>query len=102
MKSIIAFLVVFFMSCSPTEPHPLKDEVWVCHNPESLSHGTLCSSSVDVARGEYETCFWRLDGSSYGPGIQNEEAFCWLLRREDCLNVQVEWQKRNCHLLGLP
>jgi len=100
MKSIIAFLVVFFVSCSTTEPHPLKDEAWVCHNPESTTHGALCGRVVDIVRGEYETCFWKLDGSNYGRGSRNEEAFCWLLRKEDCIDVQVEWQRASCHLLG--
>ena len=59
----------------------LKSEsVWVCHNPESKFHQSIC----------HESCL--------EPGNQN--SFCWLLRFSDCAEpLEQDWQRQNCHLL---
>jgi len=66
-----------------TESHQLKQEEWVCHNPDSEYHGAICS----------DECYWV--GFQRVPG-----AFCWFLKKEDCEGeLHLNWQKENCHLL---
>tara|TARA_R100001510_G_C7654610_1_gene213320 strand:- start:3417 stop:3746 length:330 start_codon:yes stop_codon:yes gene_type:complete len=75
---------------------PPPKEAWICHNPVSQNHGDLCSVTQDPELGEYETCFWHREEST-GLLKKTENSFCWLLRQQDCLEVNLEWQEINCH-----
>ncbi len=65
-------------------PWPDASSVWVCHNPTSEYHGSVCN----------EECYW--------VGFQRvPSAFCWLLEESDCTgNLEYDWQRNNCYLLG--
>jgi len=102
MKYIVVLIIAFTCGCNePAEEYERVDPmVWVCHNPGSSQHGERCQTMVDTIRGEYETCYWILDGSHYGRGHKVRDSFCWLLERNDCYEpLEHEWQNRNCHLL---
>ena len=83
MLRSLLFLLVVSLACSTQnesyeEPIPAQ-EVWVCYNPWTESHGKLCNSEC-------------LDS-----GATNR--FCWLLHRTDCDNgLERTWQLENCHL----
>ena len=56
-----------------------KNEVWICHNPESKLHLEECT----------EECLTAGDQSRY----------CWLLHVDDCIEpLTYEWQN-SCYLL---
>lgn len=82
MRWLIMLCLVGCVSDTAKEVHP-KDEVWVCHNPKTEYHGSLCT----------EECYW----ADYQ---RESSSFCWLLKSEDCdLPHIYEWQENNCHLL---
>ena len=69
-------------------------EVWVCHNPQSELHGTICAEKINTIRGRYQPCFW-----VNHKRVKN--SFCWLLEKKDCVDdLSFTWQKENCHLFG--
>jgi len=64
-------------------PESITEEAWVCHNPQSEHHGTLCT----------DECYWV-------GNLKVESSFCWLLQPSDCSGVYVyAWQRENCHLI---
>jgi len=106
MRKIVLFLALVLASCGDlveeNKDYSLvasaEKEAWICHNPESDLHGSLCREVVDSVRGKYETCHWILDGSNYGRGTRIENSFCWLLEKKDCSGeLRLQWQKDNCH-----
>jgi len=104
-KLLVLLLAISAYSCAEEnlafDPSPPTEEMWVCHNPESDLHGTPCEERVDTVRGNYETCYWDLNGSNYGRGHRNPESYCWLLEKEDCTDtLEYQWQEDNCHLFG--
>ena len=99
MKNILIFgtLLALMVSCGDAEEILVEEvaEVWVCHNPLSKLHGSICVEEVNVIRGRYQPCF-------YSGHQKIEDSFCWLLRREDCSSAgeqRLEWQERHCPLL---
>jgi hypothetical protein len=54
------------------------EEVWICHNPQSKSHGKLCTPEC-------------LEGKT------GQSNFCWLIERDDCVEISHDWQRKNCH-----
>ena len=104
MPKILILLALAVASCTTANDMYEKEDisaVWVCHNPESSLHGSLCKEKVDTIRGRYETCYWILDGSRGGSGRKVKDSFCWLLERSDCAYpMEFEWQIENCHLLN--
>ena len=78
-------------------------EVWICHNPDSELHGTVCGAEVDILRGRHQPCHWNKNGANYGRGEIVPEAYCWLLEEKDCSGIlSLQWQKDNCHFFGYP
>ena len=58
-----------------------EEEVWICYNPKSSFHGSICTAD----------CF-------YSDGLRNKNSFCWLIEKHNCIQpLQFEWQKENCH-----
>ena len=92
-------VLLFSLSC--TEANSLarenKEEVWICYNPDSEYHGQLCGELYNQVQGYYERCFWDTESSPTGTPIQNYDSFCWRLPREDCEQIELQWQKDNCH-----
>ena len=82
-----------------TSGDTLKSHVWVCHNPNSQQHGHPCEIEHTDAGQKYETCY-ETGGAQTSVNSQGSSTFCWLLERGDCENVELEWQKEYCHLLG--
>lgn len=101
MKKVLYLFAVLLAACAPCglstpsvfsdatdaglagDTSPEQDSVWVCHNPESEWHGSVCN----------EECYW--------VGFQrSENSYCWLLTEDDCRGkLNLEWQRENCHLL---
>ena len=86
MKRTALLTLFLFCACSDVRESTdiVEAEVWVCHNPDSEWHGSICN----------EECYWL--------GFQRSPtAYCWLLRDEDCSGVlEFEWQRDNCHFFG--
>lgn len=84
----ILILAAFLIGCTEEEviPEPeAASELWICHNPSSSWHGSLCN----------EECYW--DGFE-----RAEDSYCWILRREECDGeLKLAWQRDNCHLFGV-
>ncbi len=88
MLKNMLLLLVLATGCGEEVVPPDRDppeEEWVCYNPESEYHGHACS----------EDCYWL--------GLERvQNSFCWLLTRDDCSGpIEYEWQRENCHLLGI-
>ena len=104
MKKIIVALCLLMLSCG-YDAEPLEsdqgshfNEIWICHNPESPQHGLPCEESVKEPMGHHESCYWVYDASGHARKV--DRSFCWVLHRDDCSEVELEWQKKNCHLLN--
>lgn len=83
----ILILAALLIGCteSTAVPEPkTTDELWICHNPSSSWHGSLCN----------EECYW--DGFE-----RAADSYCWLLRPGDCEgDLLLAWQRDNCYLFG--
>lgn len=86
---VIFFSLVFFVGCQFSEENILygknekKENVWICHNPQSKNHGLECEVDQDQ-----HNCL--------SPG--DRSAFCWLLQEQDCVgDIVHEWQHLSCH-----
>ena len=107
MKKVLIASMALVLSCGDfTEANieygdsEVSQSAWVCHNPGTPQHGSLCEVAIDPFRGQHESCYWVRDGSHGGLGYKVEQSFCWLLTKEDCSRIEFQWQKDNCHLLN--
>jgi len=59
-----------------------KQEMWICHNPESLLHGEECTDQCYV--------------------IGESTKFCWYFHRSSCINKETlqDWQGKYCPKLN--
>ena len=107
MYKLLCLMVFLVAGCTVENPDLVTygEELWVCHNPESPMHGQPCREEVDPYRGQHEACYWTRSGNHTGRGHKSENAFCWLIRREDCEvsddadSGWLEWQEVHCPLL---
>ena len=84
----ILLLFMFLLSCGKDTEVVYRDieyrdlgvrpEVWICHNKDSDQHGKLCTPQC------------------YGE-IKDNSKYCWLLKREECNIIALDWQRENCH-----
>ena len=97
------FTLVLTISCAESDSDPAPDletprgivetnsfneirsEDWVCHHPDSEFHNQKCVEE------EYPL-------GCYISGDQSK--FCWLLQREECLDISVENTLEACKNLG--
>ena len=91
MKKTLFFIItVALVSCMSEENGTFNDqkgdssirddEIWICHNPESPIHQSICP------KGKEYLCL--------EPG--NSSKFCWKLKVEDCLGSKDENREKVC------
>lgn len=95
----LSILVLVLFGCGSENinhgesPNKLE-EVWVCHNPASELHDMPCVEETTIYRGHHQPCYW-VDHKK----VKN--SYCWLLTKEDCENINMEWQESTCSLLNM-
>ena len=64
----------------------LRESAWICHHPDTIYHGQPCADPEPL----------------YPNGclVENDDSkFCWKIVKEDCEEIEADWQKNYCPLL---
>lgn len=80
LKKILFFSTFLILSCNFVVPNSEREEIWICHHPESAFHGMECTKKTE------KQCLVEGD----------QTKFCWKMKIEDCEHPEIKKNVKFC------